>query len=72
MFDNIKECLNQFENTWKNVLKVGCVSTQEESILNFFDLHLAESIMKDLESDQGEKLAKIILVSLGMSNETKS
>ena len=73
MFKEIRKCLDEYEEVceqmnWRNLIE------EEVNVLDYFDLHLAEAIMKDFGvggGDKGEKLAKIILATLGMSNEIK-
>ena len=74
MFQNIEKCLNEYkevckrlrENNWRELTK------EEEGLLNYFDMHLAEAIMTDFQDyDKGEKVAKIILTMQGLSNEIK-
>jgi hypothetical protein len=71
MFNEIRKCLDEYEEVceqmnWRNLTE------EEANVLDYFDLHLAEAIMKDFDyGDRGEKLAKIILATLGMSNEIK-
>lgn len=71
MFEGIRKCLDEYEETceqinWRNP------TYEEAQVLDYFDLHLAEAIMTDFDyGDRGEKLAKIILATLGISNEIK-
>lgn len=72
MFDNIKKCLKEYEEVRSKFNKNQYLSKEEEYIIEHLDLHLAEAIMKDYHyDDMGEKIAKIILASLGVSNEIK-
>ena len=70
MFDEIRKCLDEYEEVHK---KIGYPLTKEEiDAIQFFDLHIAEAIMKNKNfKDQGEQIAKIILAYLGVSNEIK-
>lgn len=71
MFEEIRKCLDEYEEVcqrWPDYTE------EEVDIIDYFDLHLAEAIMKDFGvggDDRGEKLAKIILATLGMSSEIK-
>ena len=74
MFNNIKKCLNEYEETCKRIREDNYREPTEKelSIISYFDLHFAEAIMTDLQSgDKGEKVAKIILAMQGLSNEIK-
>lgn len=71
MFKEIRKYLDEYEEVceqmnWRNLTK------EEAQVIDYFDLRLAEAVMKDFDyGDRGEKLAKIILATLGMSNEIK-
>lgn len=71
MFKEIRKCLDEYEEVckqmnWRNLTK------EESNVLDYFDLHLAEAIMTNfVYGDRGEKIAKIILTTLGMSSEIK-
>ena len=66
MFDEIKKCLEEYDKACYNYSNP---TDEEERILKFFDLHLAEAIIMDFKYyDKGLKLAKIILAELGELN----
>ena len=71
MFENIRKCLNEYEKVANDINYLN--ATQEESdIINFFVLHFSQAIMKDLQhNNYDEKIAKIILATIGLSNEVK-
>jgi hypothetical protein len=76
MFENIKKCLDEYKQTQINVnsrnLFEHDITEEEWDVLQYFDLHFAKAIMKDLEYDNdAEKVAKIILAAKGLSNEVK-
>ena len=51
---------------------MGCPLTEEEkNTIKFFDVHLAEDIIRNFGEADSESIAKIILAHLGMSNEIK-
>lgn len=69
MFENIKQCIREYENILSNCRGFDYEPTKEElNIIGYFTLHLAQAIMTDLEYDS-EKIAKIILATKGLSNE---
>lgn len=74
MFDNIEQCLHEYDEVCKK-LKENCwrdPTEDEQNILDYFDLHLAEAIMTDFRyCDKGVKIAKIILAMQELSNEIK-
>ena len=71
MFENIKQCIREYEDILSNFRGFDYEPTKEElNIIEYFTLHLAQAIMTDLEYDNSdEKLAKIILAAKGLSNE---
>ena len=72
MFKEIRKCLDEYEEIWKQIDYWRNPTKEEAQVIDYFDLHLAEAIMKDFDyGDRGEKLSKIILATLGMSNEIK-
>lgn len=74
MFDNIEKCLNEYKKVYEKYVKdwQHKVTQEEDNILEYFDLHLAEAIMTDFQyCDKGAKVAKIILAMQGLSNEIK-
>lgn len=74
MFEEIRKCLDEYEEVCKKYDGCYYPTEKEMCILDYFDLHLAEAIMRDFGvggNDKGEKLAKIILATLGMSNDIK-
>lgn len=69
MFDEIRECLDRYEKALK---RMGYPLTEEEkNTIEFFDVHLAEEIIRNFGEADSESIAKIILAHLGMSNEIK-
>lgn len=73
-FKNIEKCLSEYEEACKKCKEdPHCIDNKEIiDIFDYFDLHLAEAIMKDLHyCNKGEKVAKIILAMQGLSNEVK-
>lgn len=75
MFDNIKNILNKFEKAL-NDLKIGfndddegvCGYKNAEDIIDYFDLYIAEALMKDRYIN-AKKVAKIILAAKEERNE---
>ena len=68
MFNKIRKCLDEFENC----VLFESKETDEiktKNIFDYFDLHLAEALMSDL--DNSDRVAKIILASKGLSSEIK-
>lgn len=73
-FKNIERCLNEYEEACKKCYKEPETEEEKEALdfIEYFDLHLAKAIMSDLQyCDKGEKVAKIILAMLRLSNEVK-
>lgn len=69
MFENIRKCLDEFEETINKAnVNWNSITKEDEDILNYFNLNLAKALMKDWES---EKIAKIILAAKGLSNDIK-
>ena len=65
MFDAIKKCLEEYDKACCD--HFSNPTEENEHIIEFFDLHLAEAIISDLRYyDKGAKLAKIILAELGI------
>ena len=74
MFSNIEKCLSEYKEVCERLKRDNYrkPTKEEESVLNYFDLHFAEAIMTDFQyCDKGEKVAKIILAVQGLSNEIK-
>ena len=74
MFKEIRKCLDEYEEVCKRQHVCYNPTEEESNIIDYFDLHLAEAIMRDFGiggDDRGEKLAKIILATLGISNEVR-
>lgn len=65
MFKKIRKCLDDYENVCKNILNTHnySIKEDEEIILDYFNLHLAEALLEDY--GDSETVAKIILVSKG-------
>ena len=60
MFENVRKCLDEFENT---VHKIN-YTTEDENVIMYFNLHLAEALMKDFSDS--ERVARIILAEKGL------
>lgn len=77
MFKEIRKCLDEFEEACRKDGNWSNLTEEEKSsiadTIDYFDMHLAEAIMKDSghNGDKGEKIAKIILATLGMLNDIK-
>lgn len=72
MFYEIRKCIDEYERISKKYESWERPTGDDLDVLEFLDLHLAKAIIKDFHyADKGEKLAKIILATLGMSNEIK-
>ena len=70
MFKNIKECLNEYEEVSKKYDDDYILVEEEKCVIDYFDLHFAEAIMRDFHySDKGVAIAKIILTIQGLLNE---
>lgn len=61
MFDNIKKCLDDFEVMWRKN-EESDLSGEDLSKLLYFEMHLAEELMKN-KYCYSERLAKIILAN---------
>jgi hypothetical protein len=70
MFEGIKKCLDDFEVAYTKANETGICSCEEEDNLLYFNLHLAEELMKETWISS-EKIAKIILAHKGLLNEIK-
>lgn len=71
MFEGIRKVLDDFETTF-NKLNINLLeaTTEEENVLLYLNMHLAEALMQ--ESYVGsDKVAKIILASNGLLNDIK-
>lgn len=72
MFENIKQCMYEYEEVYKKFDGWKDLTKEESNILEYLDLHLAEAIMTDFQRcDKGVKVAKIILAMQELSNEIK-
>lgn len=71
MFEGIRKVLDDFETTFNKLNSNSLDATvEEENILLYFNMHLAEALMQ--ESYVGsDKVAKIILASKGLLNDIK-
>jgi hypothetical protein len=71
MFEGIRKVLDDFETTFNKLNSNSLdTTTEEENILLYFNMHLAEALMQ--ESYVGsDKVAKIILASNGLLNDIK-
>lgn len=67
MFENIKECLDQFENTLQKVNKLD-YNDDDIEVLEYFNLNLAKLLMQNRYIDS-EKVAKIIFAIEELSDE---
>lgn len=70
-FENIEKCLSKYREIDKKITisRYHDLTDEERDYLNYFDLHLAEAIMKDFQcEDKGVKVAKIILAMQELSN----
>lgn len=65
MFQKIKECLYNYEFATQKVSETGEVDKEDIEVLDFFDIHLAEELIKDTFIDH-EKVAKIIMAFVGI------
>lgn len=71
MFKNIKKCLSEYEEVCKNY-DGDYLTEKEKCIIDYFDLHFAEAIMRDFQyNDKGVTIAKIIFAMQELSNEVK-
>ena len=66
MFDNIRRCLDDFEN----VIKRGFLDDEELKIVDYFEFNLVQALIKDGDIDD-EKVAKFIFAIKNLSNEIK-
>lgn len=64
MFKKIRKCLDDCENVFLKLEKGDKLTIEEEIILDYFNLHLAEALMQDW--GDSEKIAKIILANKDM------
>lgn len=71
MFEGIRKVLDDFETTFNKLNSNPLdATTEEENVLLYFNMHLAEALMQ--ESYVGsDKVAKIILASKGLLNDIK-
>lgn len=67
MFEKIKECLDQFENTLQKVNKLD-YNDDDIEVLEYFNLNLAKLLMQNRYIDS-EKVAKIIFAIEELSDE---
>ena len=65
MFENIKNCLEKFEKAIENCGSKS-FSREEKDTIEYFELHLAEALIKECDS---QKIAKIILAERGFGKE---
>ena len=69
MFENIRKCLDEYEDINCN-RDIFNLSEEEIDTIKYFELHLAKVLMKeDKRHLDSEKVAKIILATKGLSNE---
>ena len=71
MFNNIKQCLSKYEESVERVGKISYLEYRAEDYdtIDYFTLHFAEAIMKDVSKSECEKLAKVLFAMLGLSNQ---
>ena len=71
VFRNIKKCLSDYENAacGKNAA-MGFLNDDEQYIVDCFEFHLAQALIKDRDVDD-EKVAKFIFAIKNLSNEIK-
>ena len=72
LFKNIEKCLSEYRETDKKIMtnSRSNLTDEERDIVDYFDLHLAEAIMKDFRYyDKGVKVAKIILAMQELKSE---
>ena len=60
MFENVRKCLDELENTVKKIN----YTKEDEDIMAYFNLHLAEALMKDYQ--ESERVARVILAEKGL------
>lgn len=60
MFQKIKECLYNYVSVLEKAIETSDINEDEIRILEFFDMHLAEELIKD-EYINHERVAKIIM-----------
>ena len=70
-FENVKKCLSDFENVMhgENAQR-GFLDNEEQDIVDHFEFHLAQALIKDRIIDD-EKVAKFIFAIKNLSNEIK-
>ena len=63
MFENVRKCLDDLENSVKKIHW----TKEDEDMEKYFNLHLAEALMKDYKDS--EKVARVILAEKGLFEE---
>lgn len=71
MFEEVRKCLDKFEKFLTECNRTSDPSEEEYDFYRYFELYLAKAIMSDFNDCNAEKIAKIILATLGLSNEIK-
>ena len=74
MFDNIKQCLHEYEESLNNFYncRIDSPTEKERDIIEYFELNLAKAIISDFTYNNADvKIAKIILALKDISNEIK-
>lgn len=71
MFEKTRECLDRFEKFYTESNWKSEVTKEDYDFCRYFELYLAKAIMSDFRECDAEKIAKIILATLGLSNEIK-
>lgn len=68
MFQKIKECLYNFEFAFEKTCEDVELNKEEIEVLDFFDMHLAEELIKNSYINH-EKVAKIIMAFTGIKEK---
>ena len=70
MFQNIRNVLDTFEETYNNIKKNGVItiSKEDEDTIQYFNMHLAKALMQE-EYILDESVAKIILATRDLSSD---
>ena len=67
MFEEIRKCLDEFENTLNECSNKCNVNQEDKDILCYLELNLAKALLQD-DSVDSAKVAKIILAAKGLGN----
>lgn len=74
MYNNIKQCLHEYEETCNKLSNclLDSPTEKERDIIEYFELNLAKAIISDFTYNNADiKIAKIILALKDISNEIK-